>query len=178
MEADWEVDMGTDSPVIAAHWDGLVDLRDEPQRVDEIAETKMLPGLAEALVRLNEDGSPVWTSKTDVFVPEQVDPDELSASNEGATSAIACYVDVLMREGWTWDSLSVAEQACRKICERMKGIALERCRVDMVIREAQGAGLNELGATAYLTACGGTSKAARDRLAECLTAFVGVIVKG
>jgi hypothetical protein len=177
MEADWEFDVGSDSPVIAGRWEGMIDLRSEPQRVNEIAETQMLLGLAEALVWLNADSSPVWTSKTDVFVPEEVDPDELSATSDDAASAIACYVDVLMREGWTWDSVASAEQACRKICERLKEIPLERCRVDMVIRGAQGEGSNQLGATAYLTACGRTSKAASDRLSECLMALVDELVK-
>jgi hypothetical protein len=176
MEADWEFDVGKDSPVIAARWDGLVDLRDEPQRVHEIVETQRLSGLAEALVRLNADDSPVWTSKTDVFVPEEVDPDELSSSREDAASATACYVDVLMREGWTWDSSDASERACRLICARIKEIPLERCRVDMVIRRAQDAGLNKFGATVYLTACGKTSTAAKDRLVECLMACVDELV--
>jgi hypothetical protein len=177
MDADWEFEVGHDSPVIAGRWEGMIDLRGEPQRVREIAETQMLPGLAEGLVRLNAEKSPVWTSKTDVFVPEEVDPDELSASSEDAASAIGCYVDVLMREGWTWDSAAAAERACRKICDRLKGIPLDRCRVDMVIREAHGAGSNQLGATAYLTACGRTPKAAGDRLAECLMSLVDELVK-
>lgn len=176
MEADWEFDAGNESPVIEARWDGLVDLRSEPQQVHEIAETQKLPGLAEALVRLNADDSPVWTSKTDVFVPEQIDPDELSARGDDAACVLACYVDLLMRQGWTWDSAEPAERACRKICERLKQISLDRCRVDLVIRRAQGADSNQLGVTAYLTACGRASGTANDRLVECLTAFVDQLV--
>jgi hypothetical protein len=176
MEADWEIEIGGDAPVIDAHWPGLVDLRAETGRVQEIVETQLLPGLAEALMRLNSAESPVWTCKTDVFVPERIDPDELSATVDEATCAIACYIDVLMRGDQAWNFPFKAERACRQLCARLREIPLRCCRVDLVIRRARVGDLNDLGATAYLTACGSTSTDARARLAECLSAFAGVIV--
>jgi hypothetical protein len=171
MEADWEFEVGGDAPIIDAHWPGFVDVRDCPARVHDIAETEMLPGLAPALLILNKTGSPVWTCKSDVFVPEQIAPDELAATAEEAKSAIACYVDMLMRSEHAWDLPSKAERDCRNLCARMREIPLRCCRVDLVVRRAFETNLNDLGATVYLTACGQTLAAARERLAECLGAF-------
>jgi len=178
MEADWEFEVGGDAPVIEAYWAGFVNLRDEPWRVGEIAETHMLPGLAEALLRLNVAGSPVWTCKTDVLVPEQVDPDELGASSEEANFAIACYIDILMRSDQIWNLPGKAEQRCRELCARIKQIPLRCCRVDMVIRRARIADADSFGATVYFTACGRTSSEARERLGECLAAVAQSIVAG
>lgn len=179
MEADWEFDICGDAPVIEAHWPGFVSLRKEPWRVDEIAETRMLPGLTAALLRLNEAGSPVWTCKTDVFVPDAIDPDELAATNDEAKVVIACYIDILPRSEQGWNLPSNAEQDCRKLCARLREVSLHCCRIDMVIRRARigsrSADGNELGATVYLTACGRTSTEAAERLAGCLRTFVRLI---
>ena len=40
MEADWEIEIGGDAPVIEAHWFGFVDLRIEPSRANELPETR------------------------------------------------------------------------------------------------------------------------------------------
>lgn len=175
MEADWEMEIGGDAPVIDAYWPGLVDLRDEPDRVNEIAETAMLPGLASALVRLNSAASPAWTCKSDVFVPDAVDPDELCATTEESKFAMACYIDMLMRSDRVWDSAMKAEQTCREICARLHEIPMRCCRVDLVIRRAQAADSKGLGATIYLAGCGPTLNDARDRLGECVGAFAGVV---
>ncbi|HEY2471107.1 MAG TPA: hypothetical protein VGI45_25160 [Terracidiphilus sp.] len=177
MEADWEFEIGGDAPVIEAYWPGFVNIRDQPERMHEIAETGMLPGLAAALLRLNQVGSPVWTCKTDVFVPEEVDPDELSASREEAQFAIACYIDLLMRGDQVWNLPVEAEKDCRKLCTRMQEIPLRCCRLDLVVRRARVAdGSDNLGVTVYLTACGETLANATERLAECLVAFSRLMV--
>ena len=169
------MEIGGDAPMIDAHWRGLVNLRSEPDRVSEIAETAMLPGLADALTRLNSARSPAWTSKADVFVPDELDPDELSATSEEAKFAIACYIDLLMRSDHVWDSPMKAEQTCREICARLREIPLRCCRVDLVVRRAQVAAGNDLGATVYLTGCGPTLKEGRERLGQCVEAFAAVI---
>lgn len=175
MEADWEFEIGGDAPVIEAYWAGFVNLRDEPARVGEIAEAEMLPGLAAALQYLNQPGSPVWSCKSDVFVPEQIDADEVAASGDEAKFAIACYIDLLRRSDQEWMVPLNAEEDCRKLCARMREIPLRRCRVDLVVRRALVGDANELGVTAYLTACGQTSTDANARLAESLKAFAQLI---
>lgn len=175
MEADWEFELGGDAPVIEAYWPGFVNVRDEPWRVDEIAETLVLPGLASALSRLNCAGSPVWTCKTDVFVPEQFDPDELAASPVGEEFGVACYLDMLMRGDRVWNSPGKAEEDCRNLCAGLRAVPLRCCRVDLVVRQARVADVNDLGATVYLTACGPTFVEAKHNLADCLAAVVQLI---
>jgi hypothetical protein len=177
MEADWEFEIGGEAPVIEAAWAGFVNLRDEPARIREIAETQKLSGLAHALTCLNAVESPVWTSKCDVFEPNHIDTDELSATREEGQFAIATYIDVLRHSGHIWSSPSHAERDCREICSRLRELPLRRCRVDIVMREARVPTV-EIGATVYLTACGKSMRDAEDRLGECLEAFAAVIAPG
>jgi hypothetical protein len=177
MEADWEFEIGGDAPVIEPHWQGFVDLRADPRRAVDLAEALLLPGLADALMRLNATGSPVWTCKTDVFVPGPIDPGELDAAAAEASHAIACYVDLLMRSDLQWDLPRDTEIACRELCARLRDIPLRRCRVDMVIRRAHiDPDAHGLGVTTYFTACGETESDAKSRLAECLSLFSQAIV--
>jgi hypothetical protein len=177
MEADWEFEVGGDAPIIEAHWPGFVNLRADPRRVVELPEAQQLQGLADALARMNATNSPVWTSKTDVFDPGPLDADELDATREEAQHAIACYVDLLMRSDQKWNFPFKAERSCRALCDRLQEIPLRCCRVDLVIRHAHiRPDVNDLGATAYLTACGRSKADATARLAECLAAFAAAIV--
>ena len=177
MEADWEFEVGGDAPVIEVDWPGFVDLRENPNRAPDLAEVRLLPALADALARLNAANSPVWTSKTDVFNPGPLDADELDAPYEEAQHAIACYVDLLTRSEAPWSFPLQVEQYCRALCERLRAIPIRCCRVDLVIRRAHiHQDQQDLGATAYLTACGESESSARVRLAECLAAFATAIV--
>ena len=176
MEADWEFEIGGDAPVMEGCWAGFVDLRTAPDRVGEIVETRRLPGLADALVRLNAEGSSFWTSKCDVFQPKEIDADELVAQADETDHRIACYIDLLLRSDQAWNVPLKAEGDCKQLCTLLRGIPLRCCRVDLVIRRAVVEGVNELGATAYFTACGRTEPDAGARLAECLAAFADLAV--
>ena len=171
MEADWEVEIGSDAPVIEALWPGFIDLRAEPEIADGLVECAALPGLADALVKLNSSHSLVWTCKADVFIPDQVDPDELDAPHDEATCYLACYIDVMMRGDQVWNLPSEAEQDCRQLCERLRAVDLRCCRADIVVRRALLAETNALGATIYMTACGQEVSEAKGRLSECLNAL-------
>src|SRR5579859_4245180 len=175
MEADWQVEIGGDAPVIEALWPGFVDLRADPEKAAGITECEALPGLAYALIKLNSPTSPVWTSKTDVFIPDQVDPSELDASHDQAAHSIACYIDVLMRSDRLWNFLKEAERDCSQLCKSLRTVDLRCCRVDIVVRRALMAEDDNLGATVYLAACGRTQAAAKERLSECLFAFSDVL---
>lgn len=156
MEADWEVEIGKEAPVIHVLWAGFVDLRCSPERAGELAEAVQLPALAEVLVRLNEAASPVWTSKCDVWQVTEFDPDELDAPSESSIRAIACYIDLLCRDE-QWLSPAEATEWCRTVCSRIRAVPLRCARVDLIVREAVvSAERTSLGVTAYLTACGPT----------------------
>jgi len=148
LDADWEVEIGGGAPVIEADWAGLhgssgfVDLRGSPERVGEIAETAAFPPLAALLLALNAPGSSVRTSKCDMWNPEA---DEM-----------ACYIDVLPREGTVFGAWQQAEAFCREYVARLEAIALPECgpecRVDLVIRQAVAGEAEGFGITAYLSA--------------------------
>ena len=75
MEADWEVEVGADAPVI----DGLLgrargSVTATRERAMTLPESRQLAGLAKALIQLNSAGSPVWTSKCDVWAPRGICP--------------------------------------------------------------------------------------------------------
>ena len=174
MEADWEVEVGGDAPVIDAHSAGFVDLRSEPELAWGLAEAGMLPGLAEALIRLNGEVSPVWTAKCDVWTVEDFesfDLDELDALAESGAYGVACYIDLLPKSDQQWLPARAAAE-CKYICLQLHAAPLRCCRIDLVIRRAQIAPETEdLGITAYLTACGTTAEAAKQVLEAALGAF-------
>ena len=175
MEADWEVEIGGGASVIEALWPGFVDLRSDPQRVRQLAETADQPALAEALIRLNAPASPVWTSKCDlwpVLEPGAFDPLELDAAPDGAAHAFACYIDLLPRNGLQWAAIERTLASCRRICSVLHAYPLRACRLDLILRRAFLAPEQMgLGITAYLTACGASPAEAARTLDAALAAF-------
>jgi hypothetical protein len=176
MEADWEFEISPDAPVIDAHWQGFVDLFAHPERAADLPEAAGLPALAEALMRLNNPKSCVWTSKCDVWQvdpdAEQLDPDELDLPSGMPAAACACYIDLLARSSERWANLDNLAQDCVTLCTRLRKVELRCCRADLIIRRAVLASDETTPAvTAYLTACGSSDESARLVLAEALHAF-------
>jgi hypothetical protein len=177
VEADWEVEIGGDAPVIDGCWSGRVNLKETPELAAHLPEAEELPALAEALSRLNGRSSPVWTTKCDVWPVQSVDADELDAPGETAVSAVACYIDLLPATDGQWANLKQVEGDCKSACFKLHAILLRSCRVDLVVRRAVTAAEDvNLGITAYITACGATDAAASHRLGQALLAFAETIV--
>jgi hypothetical protein len=184
MEADWEFEVGADvaglpAPVIEAHWTGFVDLRLAPERAWDLPETVQLPALAEALRKLNSAGSPVWTSKCDLWdhlEPDEFDPDELDAPPGCAAHAMGCYIDLLPTSTQQWPDPAMAATACKRLCNLLHAVPLRCCRADLVVRRAFIApGPMELGITAYITACGESRAQASLTFQAALAAFTDVL---
>jgi hypothetical protein len=175
MQADWEFELGSGAPVIEAGWSGFADLRLDPRRAFLLPEAAQFPALAQVLLRLNAAASPVWTSKCDFFpslAHGEFDADELDAPPASAAHAVACYIDLLPRSDEKWRAPEKIEPECRALCARLHTIPLRYCRVDLVIRRALIAPCsNNLGITAYLTACGPTPADAVSALEAALAAF-------
>jgi len=180
MEADWEVEIGGDAPIIDACWEGFVDLRFDPRlrpevfwnRARGLAEAANVSGLAEDLVWLNGLRSPVWTSKCDVWPvvdASTFDAGELDAPGNEATHAWACYVDLLPKSDQQWTTPSMAVQWCKAWCDRLGAVPLTHCRVDLIVRRATIApDLMDYGVTAYVTACGESCASANAALSRAL----------
>ncbi len=179
MEADWQIEIGGDAPVIEACWSGFVDLRRFPTSVRRLPEIRELPGLAEALKRLNATSSPMWTSKCDVWGEigrDEFDPDELDAPPGTELHAMACYIDLLPKSDEHWTAGEMAIAACKSICARLQAIGLRCCRVDLVIRRVLiAAEVDELGVTAYLIACGPSADQAKEVLSSALDALADAV---
>jgi hypothetical protein len=178
MEADWEFDLGADSPAIEGSWAGWIDLRTQPGEAFNLPETAGFLPLAKALQRLNAADSPVWTAKCDWY-PElerdEFDADELDAPS-AAASGMACYIDLLPSSAGSWIDPARLERSCRSLCSSLRSIPLRCCRVDLVIRRAHlESQPDELGITAYLTGCGPDRDAAASALAAVLQAFTSVL---
>jgi hypothetical protein len=185
MEADWEFEVGGEAPRIDAHWAGFVDLNRHPERAWELAETADFPALAGVLVKLNAAGSPVWTSKCDVWpVVDRADwdPDELDAPPGCTTHAFACYIDLLHTNSEEWSTQSTVADTCKGFCNRLRSVPLRCCRADLVIRQAldirqsaMGADQMDFGITAYVTGCGGSAAQAARALGAALDTFADAI---
>ena len=172
MEADWEVEIGGGANVIEPYWAGFVDLRRMPEAAAQLPEARMLPGLAQVLVQLNAEDSPVWTAKCDVWEMDGLDPLELDAEHAEDLSGVACYVDLLPREETKWSAHADAVEWCRLVCGRLHAIVLRGCRVDLTVRAAEFAKKRTgFAVTAYACAAGIDRTAAQRRLVETLAAL-------
>jgi hypothetical protein len=168
MEADWEIEIGPDAPVIDAAWAGYIDLRSAPERVNEIGETAQFPALANLLLRLNSPASAFWTAKCDVWPVEEVDPDEMDANLQDAASAVACYIDLIPIEAHA-TSLEAIVEWCRRLCLDLRSKPLRQSRVDPIVRRAfVEADVEALGITMYVSACGSAPPQASDVLSRAL----------
>ncbi|MGO9433053.1 MAG: hypothetical protein ACLP00_02025 [Terracidiphilus sp.] len=172
MEADWEIEIGGDAPVIDAYWPGFVDLRRAPEKVCDLPEVLLVPALARALVRLNASESPLFTVKCDVWPVTEIDPFEFDATPESAVHGIGVYIDLLSRDPELWLDCDVWIAWCKRLCAVLQATPLRCCRADIVIRRAiRMPDVNEIGITAYFAACGSTVETARAQLESLLAVF-------
>lgn len=177
MECDWEVEIGADSPVIDAAWDGYIDLRGLPSRISQIQETVHLPALHNALIRLNSPSSPVLTTKCDVWVPDSFDAEELDASPETAISGSAGYIDLIPAESPLAMDLDAVVDWCKRLCMDLKARPLRCCRADAVIRRAcLTPDVEGVGVTMYVTGCGPVPEDASKTLSQALSTVADSVV--
>jgi hypothetical protein len=178
MEADWEAEIGGGAPVIEAEWSGFIDLRMQPPRISDIGEATAFLPLADVLLALNQESSQVWTSKCDVWEPE--------------SSALACYIDLLPRDGKVFHQWQQGEVFCREIVARLRSAELthwipERrvggvvesspeCNIQLVIRRAIAGQAEGFGITTYLSAKAECSKVAAAALAATMATFADVLL--
>lgn len=179
MEADWEIEIAPEAPVIDASWEGCIDLKLAPERIDEIEEARRFPGLADILLRLNKNGSPVWTAKCDIWRADPKsdlwDRDEMEATPAELAAGVACYIDILPTDPQLFEELKAIEAWARATVSHMRQSASRCSRVDLVIRRAFHAEKPGFGVTAYALACGRDENASEKALTAALHALVAAI---
>jgi hypothetical protein len=173
VEADWAVEMGGEASWIETEWAGFADLRREPEAVDRVAEVRAHPALRAALLELNGPGSPVFTSKCDVWtMAEAIDPLEFDCGPEEARAGIASYVDVVAAEPELFPWFAGHEAWVRRAAAALRGSKVRRGRVDLVVRAAMAGGVEGFGVTVYAAGCGVDPSAAERAWGEILQAAV------
>jgi len=157
MEADWEVEIGGGAPVIEALWPGFVDLRQNPLRIEEVSEAVAFPALARFLAQVNGAGSPLWTSKCDVWEPHAAqqagsDPDQpANDEDDSEIPSLACYIDLLPRQGAVFAQWEDAVRFCRAWVDRLESVDLPLHRVELIVRQAVAGEAEGFGITSYVS---------------------------
>lgn len=176
MEADWEVEIGGDAPILDAGWPGFVDLRRHPDAADSLPEVQQFSELGRALRLLNRESSPVWTAKCDFWPLSEVDPHEFDTAGRSSLSGFACYIDLFPSNPQLWSTPDQTIGWSRSLCRSLHDLPLRDCRADLVVRTAL---LHNdqlgFGVTAYLSAVGCNETDARLHLAEALLTFAGTL---
>lgn len=172
MEADWAVEVGGDAARIEVEWAGFVDLRRDAADLERIAEAREHPALRRMLASFNEAGSPVFTSKCDVWPLAEgaIDPLEFDCTAEEARAGVASYVDVIARSGETFRSFAAHEDWVRRVASALRGDGNRRGRVDLVVRGARAGEGEGFGVTLYAAGCGVDSSGAEAAWGEILRA--------
>ena len=179
MQADWEIEIGADAPIIDADWPGFIDLELKPELAQTLEEARFFPPLAAGLVWLNRPESPIRTSKCDLWEPEEFDRDELDAPGEPDLRALACYIDLLPQNAAHWTEIDDVVRWCKLCCAALQEVTLRSSRVDLVVRSAVHAGRDTaLGVTAYLLACGRIRREAQEHLDRAIAIFAHAVAPG
>jgi hypothetical protein len=146
MHADWSVACGADDPMVVVPWAGVsrsseegpicyIDLRKELRRVNEIPEASQHACVAVALRRWNQQDSPLFTAKCDVwnYPADLFDAEDLA----GFPFAQGSYIDLLPRDARIFSSFSACEGMLRAWTERARAIAIPEGRCEWTLRPAR-----------------------------------------
>jgi len=172
MEADWSVEIGADLPTIVVPWEGFVDLRRDPLLATGLNETAKSPSLAQALIKLNQETSPVFTSKCDLWLlsADEIDPLEFDAEKVDAQQGVACYIDIIARSLALFASFPAHEVWARSATERMRGIRMPQTHTELVVRPSIVNGRDGYALTLYVASCGATEGIAQSVFRAALKA--------
>lgn len=177
MEADWCVEIGPDLPQIDATWEGFVDLQSSTSAIETVEEAQH-SALRKALLALNANNSPVFTSKCDTWTlsAEEIDPDEFGASIGNARMGFASYIDILQRDPAQFASYESHERRTRELASHLRLFAVQNGRVDMVLRAAVMNEASGYGVTLYAAGCGPDEASAYTAWQAVLAAAVAATI--
>lgn len=181
MLTEWSAECAANDPLIEVPWsspDGAlrwIDLRSDPDAVDEITEADEYPSLISSLRALNASRSPVFTSKCDVWA---MDADELDAmradlllEEDVASDGIVSYIDIVFSDRTTFASRHQAEQMMHRIDRLARDLPHSLAKLELVLRPSviDLDGVREgYGITMYVKGTGVDAGEASDRWSAAL----------
>ena len=143
---DWSAACSADDPVLVVPWQddasGLhfIDLREDPDALDSIAEAEQFPALLQSLRALNGVRSPLFTAKCDVWT---ADPDELAALTlelqaepESAIAGQVSYIDLLCRDRALFSSFHQQQHLLGRMERRLAALDHPLALAEAVVRPA------------------------------------------
>ena len=179
MEADWSVEIGADLPLIAVPWESFVDLRRDLAAARRLRETAVAPVLAESLIELNQESSPVFTSKCDFWLltTDEIDPLEFDAAREDACQGVACYIDIIPRSMALFASFAAQEVWVRSAVDEMRTMHVQQARAELVIRSSAVDEREGYALTLYVASCGRSEDSACEIFHGALKAAAAITMK-
>ncbi len=189
MLSEWSAECGADDPVLVVPWaspDGLlrwVDLRDDADALDNIAEADEHPALLASLRALNGTRSPVFTAKCDAW---PMDADELEATRqdlmmdaEVAGAGFTSYIDLLWRERAVFTSRPRIEGMLYRLERLANDLPYAMAKLECVLRPAvvdlDGAVAEGFAVTLYVKAMGVDAQEADERWDAALRAITALV---
>ena len=154
MDADYSVELGSEDPVLDFPWAdssgrlAYVDLKRHPELIAKITETEKCPELAEFLRSANSAGSRFQTAKCDVWVTEELVPEEEVFA---ASHKFASYVDIVFCETAVCLSFPRHEQFVKRITALLKRAPEISSAVEFCVRRCLFAHEPEVRDGFYIT---------------------------
>ena len=160
-------------------WEGFVDLRRDPQFASSLIEAADCSILAQSLIRLNQKGSPVFTSKCDHWLlsGDEIDPLEFDAETKNAELGIACYIDIIAQNQALFTSFQSHETWLRSAVSEIRQTKLAQARVEWVIRAAEVDARSGFAITLYVATSGASQVAAQTVFHPALETAVTITMK-
>jgi hypothetical protein len=172
MQVDSAVELGRDDPALEMPWaseDGSLsycDIRRNPGLIDTLPEATRCVELREFLIRANAAGFPLQTAKSDVWMTNEISPEEEIFS---AGCKFACYLDLLFSDEARRFSLESHEQLVTKLCKLLQRAPEMPASIEFVIRHchyhssAPSDSRTGFCVTSYVSGFGGEEEEARQR---------------
>ena len=189
MTSEWNAACGPDDPVLVVPWSDpdstarWVDLRNDPDALDEITEADEHPALLAALRALNGTRSPVFSAKCDAW---PMDAEELAATRDSllldevvAAAGFTSYIDLLWRDRSLFISrhhmAGLLDRAERLAAHLPYALAALEWTLRPAVLELDGAVAEGFAVTFYVKGLGVDADEAAQRWDEALRAVTALL---
>lgn len=136
MQADFSVELGGDAPALEIPWRSAdpqvsyYDLKNHPHLIQQIPEAVAYPELAAFLLRMNAAEFPMATAKCDVWLSNEVTPEEEIFGDRKFVS----YVDLVFVDEADRCSFQKHEEFSKELCRLLSHAPEIAAKVELVIR--------------------------------------------